>query len=334
MLSPRYSFDTHPLLDLSPFQENVKTLINEKISSKKYIFESVKCAVCNSIEFEKLAEKDRYGLFFPVVICKDCGLVQSNPRMNEFSYTEFYKNDYRNLYEGKPEPDDIFFQKQLKKGEKIYNFLNTVENINFNNKLNILEVGCGAGGILEYFKRKGHHVNGIDLNDTYVEFGKEKYHLDLTSTSLKDYSPGKTLDIIIYSHVLEHILDPIQELEIIHNILSPDGHLYVEVPGIKNLNISYDMDFLKYLQNAHVYHFTLESLVNLLNKNEFELIKGNEIIMSVFCKNKNLDNSISTKDYRDTIYFLEKLEKSRMLIPEPLRKFYSKYALYIQSKLI
>ena len=36
-------------------------------------------------DIEKLSEKDRYGLFMPVVICKKCGLVQTNPHMTEDS---------------------------------------------------------------------------------------------------------------------------------------------------------------------------------------------------------------------------------------------------------
>ncbi|MEZ5083097.1 MAG: class I SAM-dependent methyltransferase [Bacteroidales bacterium] len=335
MISKRFSFDSRPLLNLSPFQESIKSAINEKISAKQYVFEDVNCPVCHSNEFEKLAEKDRYGLFFPVVICKDCGLVRSNPRMNENSYRKFYMDDYRDLYEGKPEPDNRFFNQQYKKGEKIYKFLSKVENLNLNEKRKVFEVGCGAGGILEYFKRKGHEVSGIDLNGKYLEFGKKNYNLDLTVSSLTDYSIKNSPDIIIYSHVLEHILNLDQELQNIHKLLSSEGNLYVEVPGIKNLQLSYDMDFLKYLQNAHVYHFTLESLNNLLSKNGFGLIKGNQIIMSVFKKTQEKAAGINLiNDYIKTTSFLKNLEKTRKLFPEPARKFYSKYGLFIQSKVI
>ena len=54
-------------------------------------------------------------------------------------------------------------------------------------------------------------------------------------------------DIIIYSHVFEHILDLDKELDAIKSHLKPEGILYIEVPGIKYVHNTYEMNFLKYL---------------------------------------------------------------------------------------
>lgn len=42
--------------------------------------------------------------------------------------------------------------------------------------------------------------------------------------------PDNTIDIVVLSHVLEHIPDDIRAIREIHRILAPGGELYVQVP--------------------------------------------------------------------------------------------------------
>ena len=42
-------------------------------------------------------------------------------------------------------------------------------------KLNILEVGCGAGNNLEFLAQKGHNVYGLDANEKVIEHTKQKF---------------------------------------------------------------------------------------------------------------------------------------------------------------
>ena len=109
--------------------------------------------------------------------------------------------------------------------------------------LRILEVGCAAGGILKTFAEKGADTMGLDL--------------------------------IIYFDVLEHILFPNEELQLVRRHLRVGGMLYIALPGVKNLTHSYNNDFLQLLQNAHTYHFSLRTLQRLLANHEFCLLHGN-----------------------------------------------------------
>jgi len=64
----------------------MKKQIERKIKEGVYTFEEVPCCVCGGRNFEILSEKDCHGLYVPVVICKDCGLIQINPRMTQDAY--------------------------------------------------------------------------------------------------------------------------------------------------------------------------------------------------------------------------------------------------------
>ncbi len=63
------------------------------------------CNYCGANEFKILSKKDRYGLSVSTVICKTCGLIFINPRMDKKSYDKFYQGYYRKfiqVYKNKP----------------------------------------------------------------------------------------------------------------------------------------------------------------------------------------------------------------------------------------
>lgn len=297
---------------LNKLQLKTRGQVEEKIISQVYRFENKEqCVICNSTDALLIGERDRYGLYYPVNICKGCGFVFVNPRMDQSAYNEFYNEEYRKLFLGSEKPTDFFFQQQYNQGKRIYDFLVEHHIIGSEYK-SVLEVGCGAGGILKYFNEKGFEVQGLDLGEEYVRFGRDNYSLDLYSTNLKNFRATSKPDIIIYSHVLEHLLDLEEELRLIKEISQPHTKLYIEVPGLKQMHQGYDLNILKYFQISHIYHFTLTSLVNLLNKNEFDLIVGNEQVRSVFQLSKSSNHTITT-DYEPAINYIKKYERLRWL---------------------
>lgn len=311
MLNKRFIYDSKPEIKLNSVQISAKKAIEEKIEKGIYLFEQVNCALCGSSNAEILAEKDRYGLKCNTKICKDCGFVYSSPRMTENSYAEFYDAEYRRLYVGTKTPGIVFFKDQQFRGERIYKYLQS-KGVIQNQKLKILEIGCGAGGILECFKSHGHEVLGMDLGEEYLTFGFEKYGLNLKKGGLKDVDSGYKADIIIYSHVLEHLLDLPSELSLIKQTLSKNGVVYIEVPGLKFIHSTYDMNFLKYLQNAHTFHFTKNSLVRLFSSNGFSNIDANEQIRSVFNVATESNNFPQNKnEFNEIISYLTRNEKFR-----------------------
>jgi SAM-dependent methyltransferase len=258
----------------------------------------------------------------PVVICQECGLIQTNPRMTQETYNEFYNSEYRKLYGGKIEPDADFFYIQLKQGKKIYEYLtkNMVMSNDFTNKL-VVEIGCGAGGILKYFQQKGATIYGVDLGKEYIEYGREKYQLNIFEGTIHEINLGQKPDLIIFSHVLEHILDIKDELKAVFSLMDQQSILYIEVPGLKNLCCSYNMDFLEYLQNAHVFHFSLTTLKNMMNRNGFQFIFGNEVVQSVFKKKENIVFSEKiVDDHEKVLNYLKSIENLRkIMIIKPKR---------------
>ncbi len=308
MLNKRYEFDGKPSIKLNEIQLENKKIVEDKIKSKEYVFEKVDCVICNGSNFELLAEKDRYGLQVFTVICRDCGLLQTNPRMNQESYNDFYNRYYTRLYNGKDIVTESYFDNQKNHGKKILDFVEETIGEKFTNKF-VVEIGCGSGGILKAFKENTNKIYGLDLGSEYINFGKGK-GLNLEIGTIKKLKHlGIKPDLVIYSHVLEHILNPYEELKELKDYLKSDSLVYIEVPGFKNLENPPSwiyQDFLRYLQNAHVYHFSLNTLNNLAKKSGFKLVYGNEIINSIF-KIGEVDSNIKD-NYEESISFLRKFE--------------------------
>ncbi|WP_172826946.1 methyltransferase domain-containing protein [Flammeovirga sp. SJP92] len=291
----------------------MKDQITNKVSDGTYTFEEVSCPVCGGSTKEVIGKKDRYGLYFETNLCSDCGLIYTSPRMDQTSYNEFYNAEYRKLYDANNTATETFFLDQQKRGESLYNYLDEHQLIQKKNMF-VVEVGCGAGGILKVFKEKGHTIKGIDLGEDYINWGKKNYDLDLEMGTINDFSfEDQKPDLVIYSHVMEHILDLDKELELLKERLHKDSLVYIEVPGVKEVHRNYKSDFLLYLQNAHTIHFTLETLKNLFTKNGFKMICGNQFVRSVF-KIGNSDTTI-VNDYNSVKKYLLKIERIHKFYP-------------------
>lgn len=310
MLGQRYLYDGKSILDLNERQkESCKRIIDEQEhENSKYKFEGFQCE-CGAGEeaFDILAEKDRYGLKNRTVICRKCGLVMTNPRMTQDSYDYFYDKEYGKLYRNHDKMDEEYFMNRVEYGQGVYNYIKANWKGNIKD---VLEIGCAAGGILYYFDFEGCNVTGCDLGSDYISYG-QRLGMDLRQCHSKELlNDGKKYDLIILNHVLEHFLNIEQELDVISKLLKEDGVLFVAVPGIKALVSTYSNDFLKYLQNAHVYDFTLGTLEQVMNKYGFELIVGNENINSIF-KYTGVKREMEKNYFLDIMSFLYQLEDIR-----------------------
>ena len=173
MLLERLKNNKKTDIKLNELQITVRNQVSAKVDDGTYKFEEIDCPVCLSKQREIVGQKDRYGLYFSTNMCTDCGMMYTSPRMTQESYNHFYNIDYRKLYVGEERATKKFFKNQRKQGKRIYAFLEKQKLVT-DKPLFIFEVGCGAGGILDYFKEKGHQVSGIDLGEEYVKYGKEE----------------------------------------------------------------------------------------------------------------------------------------------------------------
>jgi len=59
------------------------------------------CPVCNTSHFKKIYEAGIFSSILTACVCKDCGLVCLNPRWDEDTYANYYRNEYYGEYQPK-----------------------------------------------------------------------------------------------------------------------------------------------------------------------------------------------------------------------------------------
>lgn len=95
----------------------------------------------------------------------------------------------------------------------------------------LLDVGCGNGNFLEFARRAGWQVQGLDFDPIAVAAARER-GLDVFEGTIKALSGEcECFDRITLSHILEHVYDPWDVLVDCYRLLRPGGSLWLETPN-------------------------------------------------------------------------------------------------------
>lgn len=106
---------------------------------------------------------------------------------------------------------------------------------------NVLEIGCGEGGILEAFVERGCHCVGVDLSESKIEFAREamaahvsagraEFHAgDIYDAEIGSRLEGR-FDLAIMKDTIEHVYGHDRILRRIRDFLAPRGVLFVGFP--------------------------------------------------------------------------------------------------------
>lgn len=279
LLHKRYAWrDTTSYISLSDMSRAAHYEFTEKYSNNADILEEQSCYICGLSDFVVINEIDRYGLYYPTGLCNSCGNIQQTKYYPEPIIIDFYSRFYRPLYDN-PIPSQLFDDQRNSKGVDIPNFVASVTT-----PKNVLEVGCGAGGILAGFKDAGCKVLGLDFDESYLKAARDNGIL-VKRGSLEQLEPNSKFDLIILSHVLEHIVDPLTFLRQLVMYLEDEGVLYIEVPSLNLVDEGgYGTDLMSYWQNAHTIHFTRETLKLLCKQAGLARVKHTNFIHSCWQK--------------------------------------------------
>lgn len=134
----------------------------------------------------------------------------------------------------------------------------------------VLDFGCGTGSLLTELALAfpDSHFYGFDPGPDAALAAQSARTLglsNLTVQGLEDCFDKGPYDLLILSHVLEHIVD-LEVIGVLKTLLKPGGWVYVEVPDALQYCESPRLEFLYYFDRLHVNHFTPTSLANLLGR--------------------------------------------------------------------
>jgi SAM-dependent methyltransferase len=98
------------------------------------------------------------------------------------------------------------------------------------------------------------------------------YNIDLEKETL-DSLPDAYFDVIIVSHVIEHLKNGLEILPSISKKLKQGGEIYIEFPSIRSL--SFPRGGLHFCDDpSHVRAYDIREIANVLLSNGFKIIKA------------------------------------------------------------
>ncbi len=115
------------------------------------------------------------------------------------------------------------------------------------NGKSLLDIGCGSGGLLKNVKEKYTYERLVGITHSEEEsyevkkMGAEALVADINSFNF--LSLNEKFDVIVLSHVLEHLVNPWDVLERVSKILNKDGCLIIALPNV--LFYKQRMQFIK-----------------------------------------------------------------------------------------
>jgi SAM-dependent methyltransferase len=128
----------------------------------------------------------------------------------------------------------------------------------------ILDIGCGAGGLLDSLAALGFHdLTGMDPAAACAKEVRRRGHCGIVGTFDEHPLSAASFDGIILSHVLEHVRDLSTALANVGRLLRPAGWLYVEVPDAARYGECLIAPFQDF-NLEHINHFSVTTLSNLL----------------------------------------------------------------------
>jgi SAM-dependent methyltransferase len=228
---------------------------------------SMPCNLCSNNDVSVLATHSRSGTPLRTVICKQCGLVWSDPfphNPRQF-YEDDYRVEYKNTYSPKPKHILRAGTVALARHSKIKHLLA--------GRQTILDVGTGGGEFAYLLKSLDHDLHGIEPNKGYAEHSVAEYGLNLQIGFIQDGRfDNDSFDLITIWHVLEHTEDPYFVLSKLRSLLKPQGVLVVEVPNIEAVCQAPKSTF----HEAHLFNFNIDTLRKMGEK--AGLIEDNHVL--------------------------------------------------------
>jgi SAM-dependent methyltransferase len=143
----------------------------------------------------------------------------------------------------------------------------------------VLDVGCGRGQTLVHFKRMGATCCiGVELVEEVAEFARTQAEINRVVTgdieAVHAELPRNEFDLIVVSHVLEHVRNPWEVLAGLVGALRLGGQLIGSLPNVRCLEVlkplvlhgRWDYATEGILDWTHLRFFTRSGILDLLDR--------------------------------------------------------------------
>lgn len=226
-----------------------------------------KCVSCSRDDI-KTYKKNVSSVYsdrpYDLDLCANCGLIFTSPAPDKKTLDDIYKNKYSY---------DVHLLIQKEKKYRAGKFSGYVKKAGTMTK--VLEIGSMYGFLIESLEKSGFKCTGLEIDEKAVEYCQRK-NMDVRNETLEVFleKNEEKFDLVVMSHVLEHIVNPKEYLEKIKSLLSENGKIMIIVPNASSLTGKAFGKYWGYWQvPVHINHFNKKSLRHLFENLNFKTLR-------------------------------------------------------------
>jgi len=242
-------------------------------------------------------------------------LKNDNDKDSDFKYIEHYKKDGEEFdYSAVDYPKTTIYE--IKKLQE-----SIIAEVKSKKDITILDVGCGNGWVAKEFVNKGYNVISLDISfdntKRIISQIPDNNHMAIIADAFHLPIKENSIDYIIASEIMEHVVSPKKFMEALYKILNTNGKLIISTPYDEVIEhflcIHCNKKTPKY---AHLHSFNEKNIINHIPYN------------ITYYKSKIINNVMLVK--LSIHRFLDFLPlKLWLIIDRFARVFYKKYYRFI-----
>lgn len=225
------------------------------------------CRLCSSNKIKTTLHSTKFSICF----CLDCEnyFTDPPPVLPKYENLDFHASDDSDKLEkltyANELPDDW---------KRLVTYQGRIVMESLSKDSNILEIGCGEGLLLYELQAQGFsNTEGIEPSKTAYSRALKK-GLVVHNDYLENLSLENKYDLIIMSHVLEHVEDPVEYVKTLKKHLKPNGYLLLTQTNCEGLIPKrLGSAWYAWVPEQHFWHFTERGLKKILHPFGFEVMK-------------------------------------------------------------
>ena len=193
--------------------------------------------------------------------CEECDLI----------FSALYNSPLEVNYS---EVVDTVYVDQIKSKKKYFQLVVSKIEEYLTKESNVLEIGSYYGVLGSLLKPRVKEYIGIELSKHGADFSKKNFNLKIYNDKFENYIKFKSsIDVIIMSHVIEHLGNPFQIIKLIEQKMNLKSTLIFSTYNMDSLIARILGYNYQWIMPMHLYYFSRKTLKKILQDNNLKIVK-------------------------------------------------------------
>ena len=240
-----------------------------------------RCPVCGSSSSELLYQQ-RFASFsrgsigdgYDVVACNECGMCFATGLPEQQRFAQYYADSSKYDLSGDAA------RLSARETQRFASQAAFVAAHVTQRDEPVLDVGTATGGFLQALREAGfRRPYGVEPSPDAVRVARDDLGLDVAVGGLDEAKAwGHKFGLVSYIAVLEHVLEPREQVRAVSGLLRRDGFVFVSVPDAGSFKDHTEAPYQEF-SVEHINYFTRRSLANAMGAEGYSLVAERSVML-------------------------------------------------------